>query len=505
MTTTSSTSSTSSTTAAAVSAATTSTTDSASLGSALLTALGGGTGVDMTALATTISTAEYAGQTASINSQLTTVAKQISQAAQLKSDLLSLSSSLATLIDGGGLTPTPTVTNSAVATASLPSGSAGANSSYTLEVTQLAAAQVLASSNYSSSSATMKAGTLTFNFGTIASNKFTAGSTASSTLTVTDGETLTDLASAINNASMGVTAYIATNSSGAQLVLKGTEGAANAFTITSSDTSDSSATGTNSVSTLAYDPATTSTTINSVQGSSDAAYKLDGIARTSTSNTIASAAPGLSLQLTGTNAGNATTITYSDPSSAITTTMTNLVTALNSLVTENNADMASSTGNLMNDQGARAMAKALGKLAGSTIMPNAASGDPATLADLGVTLAKDGSFTLDTSKLASVLSSNKTGVAAMFTKGVHGVYAGIYSMVTALTTSSDTGSLAGSVTRYTNLQTSLNTQLTNIASQQSTLRARLVTQYAAANSSVATYNSTLTYIKDQVAQWNKTS
>ena len=42
---------------------TSTTTDSASLGSQLATALGGGTGIDMTALATNIAAAEYAGKT----------------------------------------------------------------------------------------------------------------------------------------------------------------------------------------------------------------------------------------------------------------------------------------------------------------------------------------------------------------------------------------------------------------------------------------------------------
>jgi flagellar capping protein FliD len=39
---------------------------------------------------------------------------------------------------------------------------------------------------------------------------------------------------------------------------------------------------------------------------------------------------------------------------------------------------------------------------------------------------------------------------------------------------------------------------------QATLRDRLVTQYAAANSVVASYNSTASYLTNQIAQWNKT-
>jgi flagellar hook-associated protein 2 len=90
-----------------------------------------------------------------------------------------------------------------------------------------------------------------------------------------------------------------------------------------------------------------------IQNSGDAAYKLDGISRTSSSNTISYAAPGLSLKLTGTNSGAPTTITYSDPSSSIKTTMSNLVAALNTLVSEVNTD-TSASGSLYGDTAARA-------------------------------------------------------------------------------------------------------------------------------------------------------
>ncbi len=480
---------------------TSTTTDSASLGSQLATALGGGTGIDMTALATNIAAAEYAGKTSTITSRLDKVAVQISEASQLKSDLLSLQSSLSSLIDSGNLLPSPSVTNSSVASASLPLGSSGSSTPYSLEVTQLAQPQVLSSASQSAS-ATMKGGTLTFNFGTVSGSTFTAdASHASAAITIPDGATLAQVAGRINAAGIGISAYVATNATGQQLVIKGSEGAANGFTISASDDSGAAAAGT-SLATLAYDPTAPSNPTTKVQGSTNAAYKLDGISRSATSNTITNAAPGLSLKLTGTNSGNPTTITYSDPSSSITSTMTNLVTALNSLVSEMNTDMSASTGSLYNDSGAKAMSKALGQLASKVIMSSAASGEPKTLSDLGLSTNKDGTFTLDTTKLAAALSSNPSGVAAMFTKGASGVYSTFFNMTQSLTTSTDPGSLAGSVARYTKLQTTLGEQQTEIAGLQSSLRDRLITQYAAANAAVATSNSTLTYLKNQIAAWN---
>jgi flagellar hook-associated protein 2 len=498
------------TTQTASSAAATAATDAATLGSTLVTSLGSGTGIDMTALATTIANAQYAGQASAVTTRLSKTSVQISQASQLKSNLLALQTSLGSLIDGGNLIPAPTVTNSSVASATLPIGSAGSTSPYSLEVTQLAKPQVLGSGNIAAAT-TMKGGTLSFTFGTAGTTTDSNGNTvktftpdtahAAASVTIADGATLAQAASAINAAGIGVTAYVASNANGQQLVIKGSEGAANGFSITSSD--NGSATGATSLAALGYDPTAASSPSSLVQSSGDAAYKLDGISRTATSNTIPNAAPGLSLKLTGTNSGNPTTITYSDPSANITTTMTNLVSALNELVTEMNSDLAPSTGGLFNDSGAKAMAKALGGLAGKVIMPGASGTEPKTLSDLGLSVARDGTFSLDTTKLNKALNTNGGAVAAMFTKGASGVYSTIFTMVQGLTTSTDPGSLAGSISRYTKLQTTLSDQQTTIAGLQTKLRERLVTQYAAANSSVANSNSTLTYLKNQIAAWNK--
>lgn len=505
MTTTSATSSTSST---ATTASTTSSASSASaatnatVGQQILQSLGVSSGSTLSALAPAIAKAQYASQTDALNTQLSKVQLQISEAGQLKSDLLTFQSSLSNLIDGGNLLPSPTVTNASVATASLPIGSSGAASSYSLEVTQLAQPQVLASTT-SSSTATFQGGTLTFNFGTVSGSTFTADTThAAASVTIPDGASLSQVASAINGASIGVTAYVATNANGSQLVLKGTQGAANGFTISSNGTGTAS--GTTSLSNLAYAPST-SGGYTVAQGASDAAYKLDGIARTSTTNDITNAAPGLSLKLTGTNAGNPTTVSYSDPTSGITTAVQNITAALNQIIGDMNSDMSTSTGGLYNDSGAKAMASQFSQLTGMVIMPNAPAGAPKTLSDLGMSVNKDGTFSLDTTKLATVLSTNSSDVAAMFTKGVNGVYATVNNIVFGLTSSTNPGSLAGSVTRYTTLQSSLTAQQTAIATQQSSLQDRLVTQYAATDATVATYNSTLTYLKAQIAAWNGTN
>lgn len=508
MTTTSATSSTTSSASTASGATVASTTTTAadgtqttsSTGSSILTSLGVGTGIDMTNLATEIATATYANQVTNVTGQLTAVTNEISMAGTLQSDWSSLVSSMSSLVNGGTLSSTPTVTNSSVATASLPSGATAPTQGYSLEVDKLAQGQVLASQTFSSSAATTGSGTLSIQLGTMTNGTFTAGSASAVSVTVNQGDSLSTIASEISSSGTGISAYVVTNANGAQLVMKGPTGAASAFTITASENSADPG-----LSALNYPP-TNSTGTTVAQSAQDASFSVDGIAQTSSSNTIQNVAPGLSLSLTGTNVGAPTTITYSNPSSAISTAMTNLTSALNQMVGVMNTDMtASSTGSLINDPGAQAFQQQLSTLASTTIMPSAAAGAPSTLADLGLTLNKDGTFTFNSATFSTAMTNNSAAVSAMFTNGLYGVYGTLFNIQSSITSSTDPGSLAGSVTYYTNQQTALNTQKSTIASEQSALQTQLVTQLAAANTAVAASKSTMSFLTQQIAQWDGTS
>jgi flagellar hook-associated protein 2 len=483
-----------STTAPATTAITAS--DPASIGSALATALGGGTGVDMTQLASNIAGAEFAGQISNITARQAALTTQISSASQLMSDLGTLANSFNNQLQSGNLSASPTVANGAVATATLPAGENGAASSYSLEVDRLAAAQVLASPGYGSTGAITGSGMLTINTGTIANGTFTPGTGQSPVvITIPSGATLSDVAQAINGSGAGVTAYVATTATGAQLVLKGAQRAASAFTVSASENA-----GDPGLSALAWEPATGSPA-RLTENAADASYKLDGVALTSPGNAIASAAPGLSLQLTETNAGNPTTITYSNPLPNIGSEMTNFTTALNAIVSEMNTDMTPGTGSLRSDLAAQSLRHQLSQLPGMTVMPGAPPGTPATLADLGLSVHQDGSFALDGKVLQAALQAHPTAVAAMFTTGINGVYNTLDSLVINATASGTPSSLTYSVSSYTADQTSLATQLAKLQTQESALRTQLVTQYAATNALVAANKSTLSYLTAQIAAW----
>jgi flagellar hook-associated protein 2 len=494
--TTSGTSSTSGTTSSTA----TSTTSTGSATEALLTELGISGNINASSLADELSTAQYSSQIDQLNSNNSTLTNQISDSSTLMNMMSTLASSLDTMINDGQLSSTPQIANSNVATVS--AGSVQGSGTSTLEVDTLARGQTIASPTISSTATDVGSGSLTITFGTMSGSTFTAGSASPTTISIASGSTLSDVATAINNAGAGVTAYVATNSTGQQLVITGPQGAANAFTVGASENASDPG-----LSKLAWSPSTGGSSGSGATlaaSATDASYILDGVARTSASNSITDAAPGVSLNLTGTNAGNPTTISFTDPTQALTTGMNDLVTALNQIVSQLNTDTASG-GPLADNPGAQALQRALSGLSSSTVMPNAAAGQPATLGDLGLTTNKDGTFTLDTTILAKALQANPSAVAGMFTTGPNGVYATIDNLSLAASNSAAGDSLAGQVSDMQSQQSTIKSQLSTITTEQSALRTQLLTQYAALNSVVTADKSTQSFLTQQVALWTNPS
>ena len=462
----------------------------------IATLLGAGSGIDMAALANNLATAQFEARTATLTDKQDTLTTKISTASNIKSMLLTLDTSLGTLVRSGDLARTPSVANSAVATASL-SGTSQPSGTYSLEVSQIAKGQQLASTAYASSASTTGSGTLTLRFGTVSGTSFTEDTShAAVDITIASGATLADVASAINASGAGVTAYVANTAAGSQLVLKGEEGAANGFVLEAAE--DAADPG---LSNLAWTPSSGSGTL--LATAQDAAYTIDGLSYTSTSNTITDPVPGVTLQLTGTNVGSATTISFSDPSDDIASSMQDFTDALNELMTALNAATAIG-GDLATDPGARTLKQSLMKMAGSVVMPNA-TGAARTMADLGLSTQRDGTFALDTDRLSATIASDPEGVAAMFTNGLYGIYATFDKIYLAAASSTNTGSLTGSINKYNDQLDQIAEDLTDVADQQEAVRARLASQFTVSEARIATLKSTQTMLQNQIDAWNSSS
>lgn len=485
-------------------------------GSSVISALGAGSGVDFIKLAQDISAATFAAQRDQITARKTALEAQVSAAGQLRGAMTALASALGDRIRNGDLAPRGTLANSAVATVNVPPGTAP-RGNFSLEVTQLAAAQTLLSRPFASGNALVGAGTLTLRFGTISGASFTADAARSPVaITVTATDTLASLAAKIGQASGGaVTAYVATGTGGAQLVMKGQEGAANGFVLEAAtppppppdppldpepDPAPAPPPVPGDLRYLGWTPATGTSLMSST--ARDAAFRLDGVAMTSPTNRVTNLPGGFGLTLTGTNAGAPTNLAFAGNSSAVSGVMSDLVAALNDIVGQLNTLAAPVGGELAGDPGARELRRDLVALAGQVLMPSATGGAPRTLADLGLALNRDGTFRLDTARLNRTLETSPDAAAAMFTTGASGVFAAIDRLARDTGFAADPASLGGSLRRLERQLAASDARLTRIAEQQEALRERLSREFTASERRVAASQSTLTFIRQQVDIWS---
>ena len=467
--------------------------------SALLTSLGAGSGIDMTALATNLATAQFAAKTDRLTTRSETLDKQISAASTLKSAISNLSSSLGDRVRTGDLSPLPQIANASVAKGSL-SGSTQPKGSYSLEVTSLATLQTLASPAYTAATDTVGAGSLKLRFGTTTGGVFAEDTNhAAVDITIASGATLADVAAAINAKNAGISAYVSNTTAGAKLVLKGSEGAANSFVLEATETP-----GEEGLANLAWNPAAPGTG-RLLTSAGNANLKIDGLAITSASNTLTDAIPGVTLSLTGTNTGSPTTVSFSDPSSAITSAMNDLTSALNEIISQLNTVTDSKTGELARDGGAQAFRRSFQQLTSTIVMPNAAEGTPRTLSDLGLSIQRDGTFKLDGARLAATLKADPLATGAMFTNGVNGVYATIDKIARNMAVTSNPASLAGSISRMTTQKTQITEEQSKLTEKQATLRAQLLARFSATDTAVGASKSTLSFLKNQIAAWNNSN
>lgn len=472
---------------------TSSTTNSATRG--IISALGAGSGIDMAALATDLATAQFAGRIDRLAARSETLGAQISAASNLKSMLLNLSTSLGNRVRVGDLSRQPSLDNASVASASL-SGNRQPSGTFSLEVTRLATSQNLASAAFASPAATTGSGTLTLRFGTVSGATFTADTAKDPVdITIAAGSTLTQIAAAINGADAGVSAYVAQTVDGAQIVFKGKEGAAQGFVLEATEDL-----GDPGLSALAWSPGSATGTL--LATAQDASVKIDGLAVTSPGNHLVDAIPGVTLDLKATNTGAPTTVRFADPGAAISGAMTDLTAALNEIATELKAATDPLSGDLARDPGARALQRQFSALAGTVIMPGASTDSARTLADLGLKTQRDGSFALDPARLSATLARDPEGVADMFTTGLFGIYATIDSISRKAGTAGDPGSLGGSISRYNRQLSEVTEDQAVIAEKQEALRARLQTRFAGVDSRVSASQSTLAFLKNQIAAWN---
>lgn len=469
-----------------------------------ITAAGLGSGIDIESLVTKLMAVESQPIT-NLQKREASYQSKLSAYGVLKSGLSSLQTAANAISTTSNIAAyTATLGNTAVATASADStASAG---TYSLTVSNLASAQKVTSAGYSSLTASIASGTLNINLGTLSSDgtTFTADSTRSFNIDISAAKgtnTLSGLRDAINAANTGVTATIVNDG-----------GSSNAYhlMLTSNNTGASNSFSVSGVSGLNYSPASTATTndLTSVQKGVDAKLSVDGISITSASNTVSTAIQGVTLNLTGTTT-TATTLTVATDSSAIQKKVQSFIDSYNSLLslmksqtkttqstklsTSTTTSSTSSDGPLAADSTVRSIQAQLRSIVGSAV----GSGSISRLSDAGIKIAVDGSLSLDSTKFQAALQSSPSGVANLFAKTTSAD--GIASQVSETITSYlGTGGLL--TTKTDGIQTTINSmdkQISNLQNRMDSIEARYRKQFTAMDSTVASMNSTASYLTTQ--------
>ncbi|MFO0592791.1 MAG: flagellar filament capping protein FliD [Polyangiaceae bacterium] len=290
--------------------------------------------------------------------------------------------------------------------------------SYDVQVTQLAQEQRTYSDAQSSSTDDLnQAGTLSLQVGT--------GTKYDVTVSATDS--LTDIASAINKTGARVSASVLYDGKGGyRLQVRGLDtGGANAVTLTETGT------------TLGLDSATSPD--NTYQKAQNAKLKVDNIDVERSTNQIVGVIPGVTFAVTKKTTSAATITVASDPS-ALATKIQSFVSAYNDVVKAGHTaagwgDSAASNTVLAGDASIRTMLDKLSRVISTPA--TGASGKYATMMSVGLASARDGTISLDSSKLSDAIAQDPASVQKLFVvdakNGLSGLMGNMKTTIDSLT------------------------------------------------------------------------
>ena len=299
---------------------------------------------------------------------------------------------------------------------------------YNINVTKIAQAQSISStgqvsttnsigSNSSSTTISFQFGSITG--GTLSAGKYTGASftpdanQANVSITIdSSNNSLQGIRDAINTASIGINASIVGDGSANpyHLVLSSNKtGVSSSFKITSSGETGGSEVG----DLLNYNPETTQT-FTEVINAQNAALSINGVAIESASNSITSAIQGTTLNVSKIGS---TTLSISPNTSAVQAGIVAFVQSYNdlnsTLSTLSSYDASTKkAGILLGDATARGVQSQVRNALSGAV--TGLGGGLTNLTQIGVTFQKDGSLSIDNSKLQSTITSRFSEVGGLF-------------------------------------------------------------------------------------------
>ena len=473
-----------------------------------ISSAGIGSGLDVESIVTKLMAIEKQPLTV-LKTQASALDSKISAFGAITSQLSALNDSVTALtLPATWSSKTVSSSNTAAVAASV-SGTGALATSFSLQVSQLAQGQSVASNAVTAGSG-FSAGTLSLQLGTWAGTTpaFTVGSAAAVSVTVAQGDSMSTIAGKINAAGAGVTATVIKDLSGERLLMRSTAtGEASGFRVQTTD--GAGATGP-SLAALAFDnpSAGAGMAANPVQYGLNAKATINGVAITSASNTLADTVPGLTLTLSQVTTAPVEIAVKNDTGSQV-SAVDAFVKAYNAMNEMFNAatkyDSTTKTGALLQgDATTTGLQTAMRTLIGAV----SGGGALQRLSDLGISIAKDGAgdLAIDSTKLATALKDT-VGVATFFTSA-NATSSSATGFATRMKTFLD-GAI-GSAGILATKTTSLRGQKTSNGKDQDRLNDRLTAveanmrkQYSTLDTKMSSLTALNAYITQQIAQWNK--
>jgi flagellar hook-associated protein 2 len=238
---------------------------------------------------------------------------------------------------------------------------------------------------------------------------------------------------------------------------------------------------------------------NVYQAATDASLTVDGMAITRPTNSISGVIPGVTLALTKPTSSTATLTLATDPK-ALEQKVQSFVSAYNTVVSTTHNVTGYGTTTAANTQlaGDSAMRRSLDRLSGiATSSVANTRGAYTTLASVGVSLSRDGTMALDTTKFETAMANDPDGVARLFVtdpkSGATGVMKSFSSAVDDLVgtpTSIIKARQAALTTQSQSISSSIDDKNRLLDAYQANLKA----QYAGLDSIMSKYQSLATAI-----------
>lgn len=474
-----------------------------------LSSAGLGSGLDVNSIVSQLVAIESQPIT-QLQTQAASMQTQLSTWGQISSGMSSLEDAASALIDPSTWAST-TASSSNAAAVGVSSTTSATAGNYSVTVSALASSQTLSSAPLSSASSTLGSGTLHIQLGTWNTDQsvFTAQAGASAVdVKVAAGDTLSDIAAKISSANAGVSASVVTDANGSRLLISGATGAANGYRISVSD-DDGSNTNASGLSALAFDPSSGVKSMTQTQAAANAQATVNGLSLSSASNSL-TAINGLTLQLNQITTAPVS-IAVTQDNDAITKSINAFVTAYNSMATALRTDTKYDAGTktaapLQGDSTAVRLQNQLSTLIGSS---SGASSVYSTLSSIGISVQRDGTLKVDSTKLSTALSNQPAEVKKLFANADPSNQANNGFAQTFFSLTSQALGYQGMLTSRT---AGIQQEIDNNSKRQSELQSqvdlyqtRIRAQYSALDAAMAQLNALSSYMSQQITQMNKTT